>query len=130
MITGLPGGKTEVKAYRIKDGKKADLFFEKTYDRTITKEIWVYGLDDDDYFEVRGVKAGINKIRIVGGQNNDIYDVADSRGIYLYDNRAKKNTFKNTQGARKRLSKDYECETDSAAAFVYISNIHRLIKKF
>ena len=30
----------------------------------------------------------------------------------------------------RRLSKDYECETDSAAAFVYISNIHRLIKKF
>jgi len=29
----------------------------------------------------------------------------------------------------RRLSKDYECETDSAAAFVYISNIHRLIKK-
>ncbi|MCG8408906.1 MAG: IS5 family transposase [Phycisphaerales bacterium] len=30
----------------------------------------------------------------------------------------------------RRLSKDYECETDSAAAFVYISNIHRLIKNF
>lgn len=30
----------------------------------------------------------------------------------------------------RRLSKDYECETDSAAAFVYISNIHRLIRKF
>lgn len=30
----------------------------------------------------------------------------------------------------RRLSKDYECETDSAAAFVYISNIRRLIRKF
>ncbi len=110
-ITGLPGGKTSVKGYRIKGGEKADLFFDKTYDREITKEIWIYGLDDDDYFEIKGVKNGIRKIRVVGGQNNDIYDVTDSRGIYLYDNRAKKNTFKNTEGAKKRLSRDYETNT-------------------
>lgn len=30
----------------------------------------------------------------------------------------------------RRLSKDYECNTDSAEAMVYISNIHRLIRKF
>ena len=29
----------------------------------------------------------------------------------------------------RRLSKDYECEPKSAAAFVYISNIQRIIKK-
>ncbi len=110
-ITGLPEGKTEVKVYRIKGGEKADLFFEKVYDRKLTKEIWIYGLDDDDYFDVKGVKDGVKKIRIVGGQNNDIYDVTDSRAVYLYDNKAKKNTFKNTKGAKKRLSKDYETNT-------------------
>ncbi|MGB5819721.1 MAG: metallophosphoesterase [Saonia sp.] len=110
-ITGLSGGKTEVIGYRIKDGKKGDIFFNKIYDKKITKEIWIYGLDDDDYFEVRGVKKGIGTIRIVGGQNNDIYDVDDSNGIYIYDNKAKKNTFKNTKGAKKRLTNDYETNT-------------------
>ncbi|WP_430968476.1 metallophosphoesterase [Spongiimicrobium sp. 2-473A-2-J] len=110
-VSGLPGGKTRVVAHRIKDGKKADVFFDKTYDREVTKEIWIYGLDDDDYFEVRNVKQGVKRIRIVGGQNNDIYDVADSRGVYLYDNRAKKNTFKSTQGAKVRLTNDYETNT-------------------
>ncbi|MEL6918659.1 MAG: phosphoesterase, partial [Bacteroidota bacterium] len=110
-ITGLPNGKTQVIGYRIKDGKKADAFFDKTYDRAMTKEIWLYGLDDDDYFEVRGVKNGVKRIRIVGGQNNDIYDVDDSRGVYIYDNKAKKNTFKKTNGAKKRLTNDYETNT-------------------
>lgn len=110
-VTGMPGGSTEVVGYRIKDGEKGDIFFKKTYDRASTKEIWIYGLDDDDYFEVRGVKKGVGRIRIVGGQNNDIYDVDDSNGVYIYDNKAKKNTFKNTEGAKKRLTNDYETNT-------------------
>ncbi|WP_411028967.1 metallophosphoesterase [Spongiimicrobium sp. 3-5] len=110
-VTGMPDGKVEVTGYRIKNGKKGDQFFKKIYDRSVTKEVWIYGLDDDDYFEVRGVKNGTPKIRIVGGQNNDIYDVENSKGVYIYDNKAKKNTFKSVKGARKRLTNDYETNT-------------------
>lgn len=110
-IFGLGNGKTEVIGYRIKDGKKADIFFRKVYDKEITKEIWLYGLDDDDYFEVREVKRSHSKLRIVGGQNNDTYDLLDSRGVYVYDQKVKKNTFKNVQGAKLRLTQDYETNT-------------------
>lgn len=110
-ISGLENGKTEVIGYRIKDGKKADVFFRKTYDKEITKEIWLYGLDDDDYFEVREVNRSHSKLRIVGGQNNDTYNLLDSRGVYIYDQKVKKNTFKNTRGAKLRLTQDYETNT-------------------
>ena len=110
-ITGLPGGKIEVIGNRIKKGKKGEQFFKKTYDRTITKEIWVYGLDDDDRFEVRGVRSSHSKVRLIGGHNNDIYDINDSRGVYVYDQRVKKNTFENRKGAKIRLSSDYETNT-------------------
>ena len=110
VIQGVAEGKTEITGYRIKGGQKADVFFNKIYEKAYTKEIWIYGLDDDDYFEVRDVKKGISRIRIVGGQNNDIYDVDNSNGIYIYDNK-KKNTLKKVKGAHVRLANDYNTNT-------------------
>jgi len=110
-ITGLPNGKTEIIGHRIKKGEKGEQFFNKTYMREDTKEIWVYGLDDDDHFEVKGVRSAHSKIRIIGGHNNDIYNIVDSKGVYIYDQKAKKNTFENKEGAKIRLSNDYETNT-------------------
>lgn len=110
-ITGLADGKTEIIGNRIKNGEKGEQFFNKTYNRNTTKEIWVYGLDDDDRFEVKGIGSANSKIRIIGGHNNDIYDIVDSKGVYVYDQKFKKNTFENTEGAKIRLSNDYETNT-------------------
>lgn len=110
-ITGLPDGKTEIIAHRIKKGEKGEQFFNKTYDRETTKEIWIYGLDDDDRFEVKGIRSAQSKIRIIGGHNHDIYDIVDSKGVYVYDQKVKKNTFENKEGSKIRLSNDYETNT-------------------
>ncbi len=110
-ITGLSNGKTEVLGNRIKNGKIGALFFKKIYDPKITKEIWVYGLDDDDRFDVIGLKSKHSKLRLTGGHNNDIYNIRDSKGVKIYDQKLKKNTFKNKEGARVRLSNDYETNT-------------------
>ncbi|MEO9892136.1 metallophosphoesterase [Aurantibacter sp.] len=110
-ITGLPNGETTVVGNRIKKGDKGKQFFKKTFDPKITKEIWIYGLDDDDRFDVNDVKSNHIKLRIVGGHNNDIYNVVDSKGVNIYDQKLKKNTFENKEGARIRLSNDYETNT-------------------
>ncbi len=110
-ITGIAKGKTKVEAHRIKNGKKAEVFFSKVFDKKITKEIWIYGLDDDDFFEVINVKNGVKKIRIIGGQNNDNYNVKNSKGVYVYDQAAKKNTFDNAKTAHVNRSNNYETNT-------------------
>ncbi|WP_343488048.1 metallophosphoesterase [Allomuricauda sp. d1] len=111
IITDLQNGKVGVKAYRIKDGELTDLFFDKVYDPEITKEVWVYGLDDDDVFEVRG-NSGKIKIRLVGGQNNDVYKIAEgSKGINTYDFKAKKNTYDEAYGGRIHRLNDYDTNT-------------------
>jgi hypothetical protein len=110
-ITGLADGKTKVVGTRIKKGKKGTQFFNKTYDRKITKEIWIYGLDDDDRFDVTGVRSANSKLRLIGGHNHDIYNIVDSKGVYVYDQKVKKNTFENKEGAKIRLSNDYETNT-------------------
>jgi len=103
---------TDIKVYRNIDGKKEKLFFHKTFTKTDTKEIWIYGLDDDDIFEVANTSnfKGI-KVRIIGGQNNDIYRIENGRNIALYDYRSKKNTIEKSSTAKVKLSDDYDLNT-------------------
>lgn len=107
QIERLPKGKTKVTAYRIKNGEKSDVFHERTYTNINTKEIWVYGLDDDDIFDVSGEGDQLIKIRLIGGQNNDTYTIKNGKRITIYDHKSKKNTFVTNHG-RKKLTDDYE----------------------
>tara|TARA_R110002073_G_scaffold108336_3_gene243365 strand:+ start:36607 stop:40272 length:3666 start_codon:yes stop_codon:yes gene_type:complete len=106
-IVRMSNGQTKVTGYRIKKGKKDQVIHQKTYDRKHTKEIWIYGLDDDDQFVVSGKGDNYIKVRIVGGQNKDVYDIQNGKKVVLYDYKSKKSEFITNKG-RKRLSDDYE----------------------
>ena len=103
----MPEGKTRITAYRIKGGEKADVFHNRTYSCEETKEIWVYGLDDDDHFEVKGFGDHLIRIRLIGGLNNDVYDLQNPRKVKVYDHKSRKNTFRTERGQIK-LTDDYE----------------------
>ncbi len=111
-INRLNDTQTEVKVYRNINGNKEKRFYYKVFTTTDTKEIWVYGLDDDDIFEVFN-PSNFNgvKVRIIGGQNNDIYRIDGGKNVALYDYKSKKNTFEETDGAKVKLSDDYELNT-------------------
>jgi hypothetical protein len=96
--------------FRKKRDNTNELFIKKTYDPKVTKELWVYGLDDKDNFEVTGKSKKI-KIRLIGGQNNDEYRVQNGKNIYIYDYKTKKNTIDNTANANLKLTDDYNINT-------------------
>ncbi len=102
---------TTVRISRIKDGTPKNPFYERTMSSKETKEIWIYGLDDDDQFIVTG--KGKNPIctRIVGGQNNDIYTIENGRQIRVYDHKSKPNTIKKKGGAKFIFSNNYNHNT-------------------
>ncbi|WP_406682702.1 metallophosphoesterase [Seonamhaeicola sp. MEBiC1930] len=107
-IERLQNGKTKVSAYRIKNGKKDDILYEKSFNMEKTKEIWIYGLDDEDTFKVIGDDTGnLIRIRLVGGQNNDIYNVEIGKKVKIYDYKTKRNTFTTNKGVRKLID-DYK----------------------
>ncbi|ARV10088.1 phosphoesterase [Winogradskyella sp. PC-19] len=106
-IERMPEGVTKVTAYRIKDGKKSDVFHERVYNRDETKEIWIYALDDDDVFNVFGEGNRYINVRLIGGQNNDTYDIKNGKKIKFYDYKSKKNTIVTDKGSKK-LTDDYE----------------------
>ncbi|WP_449399074.1 ShlB/FhaC/HecB family hemolysin secretion/activation protein [Chryseobacterium wanjuense] len=106
VITRLPDGKSSIKGYRIKDGVKSIIFWDAEYDSKITKQIWIYGLDDKDVFEVKGDGKSLIPIKIIGGKNNDTYRFTNTRKVHVYDQRSKPNTFETR--ANKTLIDNYE----------------------
>lgn len=114
--------KTTVTAYRIKKGVKSDVFFKKTYSKLTTKEIWIYGLDDDDCFEVTGQGTDFIKVRLVGGQNKDTYNVQNGKKVVVYDFKTKENEFVTKRGLRK-LTDNYETNVYDYKKLKYNSNL-------
>ncbi len=106
-VERLPNGATKVTAYRIKKGKKGIIFHERVYSKNDTKEIWIYGLDDEDVFKIYGEGDKLIKVRIIGGQNKDKYTVENGKKVILYDYKSKKNKYDTNKGDR-RLTDHYE----------------------
>lgn len=106
LVKALDKGTVEVSMYRKKDDTIKDRFHHKIYQANATKEIWIYGLDDDDSFDVQGQVSKI-KIRLIGGQNNDDYKVTHGKNIVIYDYKSKNNNLSQATKARIKLTDDY-----------------------
>ncbi|MCG2610944.1 metallophosphoesterase [Flavobacterium sp. SM15] len=106
-ITRLPQGKTKIEVLRLKKDKE-ELRFSKVYDKAQTKEIWIYGLDDEDIFEVNGKGTNNVLLRLIGGQNQDTYLVENGKKIKIHDFKSKGNSFTVDHRTTKLLSDEYE----------------------
>ncbi|WP_298354076.1 metallophosphoesterase [uncultured Dokdonia sp.] len=102
---------TRVQISRIKDGEVKKPFVDRTISSQETSEIWIYGLDDDDVFNVSGGGKRPIKMKIVGGQNNDIYEIKDGRRLKVYEHKTKPNTVKEKSGANVKYSNIYNFNT-------------------
>ncbi len=100
---------TTINVYNLKNNKKEKLHFSKTFKNKDTKEVWVYGLDDDDVYEVNNIKRRNPKLRLIGGQNKDTYNIQNSRTVHVHDFKSKKNTF--IGKFRKHLTNEYSKNT-------------------
>jgi len=98
---------TRVIISRIIGGEKAEVIVDKIFNRDITKEIWIYGLDDKDIFEVSGKADNLIFTRLIGGQENDTYRIKNGKRIKVYDHKSKKNTIEENKGATIKFSDTY-----------------------
>ncbi|GGG44669.1 metallophosphoesterase [Bizionia arctica] len=105
-VEGFENGDVLVSMSRKRNHTKEE-FFNRTYHPKQTKEIWIYGLDDEDTFEVINKSKRI-KIRLIGGQNNDDYIVNQGKNIVIYDYKSKKNDLEQAQKAHIRLQDKYD----------------------
>ena len=107
-ITNLANGDVHVKGYRIKDGEKGTLLFDRTFTATNTHDIWIYGLDDKDVFNVQGAHKSPINIVLSGGLDNDTYTIEGGKNVTLYDQKTSKNTIVNKGKATRHIDDIYE----------------------
>ncbi|MCB9350082.1 MAG: metallophosphoesterase [Lewinellaceae bacterium] len=111
-VERLPGGKTRLRVYDTNDkGEKEFLFFGRTFDINETKEIILYGLDDDDIFEISGQSEKAILIRVVGGLGKDTFidksEVReDGNRVIYYDTNKEDNKVELGQKSIAKFKKD------------------------
>lgn len=103
LITRKPGGTTQIQIRNEDD----ELVFDNSYNSDLTQQLWLYGLDGDDSFRIEGEGNNLIKVKVLGGEENDIYDFQNKRNAKLYDYESRKNTIK-TPGAHKWLVDSYD----------------------
>ena len=106
-ITRLDKGLTQVKISRLGNGGDNAPFIDQIYDSKVTKELWIYGLNDDDQFVVNGKGRDLIFTRIIGGQGNDVYDIKNGKRIKIYDHKSKENTILEKNGANVKFTDVY-----------------------
>ncbi|GEQ86104.1 hypothetical protein ULMS_16120 [Patiriisocius marinistellae] len=108
-ITRLDNGMTKVVLERKLKGEN-EVFFDRTFDAKETKEIWIYGLDDDDEFEVEG--NGDNKImvRLIGGYGKDNFNIKNRAKVKVYDWKHEETKFEDKTPSHQFTNK-YETNT-------------------
>ncbi|MCD0475353.1 metallophosphoesterase [Flavobacterium sp. EDS] len=107
IITHKAKNKLDVEVYRIKKNGE-ELIYTKNLTAGKTKNLWVYGLDDDDVFEVKGDFNSRISIRLIGGQNNDTYMVSNGKRVKIYDFKSKNNTYDIDSKTKTALTDDYQ----------------------
>ncbi|KIA88199.1 metallophosphoesterase [Kaistella jeonii] len=103
--------KIEISQYFTDKNGDEKLVFQNTYDERNTREIWIYGLNEDDIFDVQGSGKSKITIRLIGGQNNDVYKVEDGKRVKIYDFKSSNNTYKADRKTQRNISDNYEINT-------------------
>ncbi len=101
VITRLPEGKTRIVLKRLLSDEPNTVFFDRTFNHNETNEIWIYGLNDDDKFEVSGDGDHEIMIRLIGGFGKDEFKVTNQKKLKVYDWPYEKTEFKDKTPAHQ-----------------------------
>jgi hypothetical protein len=86
------GDKLNVKVYKRKrDLDSVSLMYNRTFDPHDTKEIRLYGLNDDDFFDIDSNAHSKILVRIIGGKGNDTFNINGHVHNDIYDLNTKEN---------------------------------------
>ena len=110
-VERLNDERTRIRLYASnKDGSKEDLLYDRTFLRSETNEVRLYGLDQEDHFHISGhVNKGI-LIRCIGGLDDDFFTDESTVGGWgkksLFYDTKEGNHLNNGTEARDKTSGD------------------------
>ncbi|MDC6351145.1 ShlB/FhaC/HecB family hemolysin secretion/activation protein [Zeaxanthinibacter sp. PT1] len=109
-ITRNEDGSTRILIQRLLSDEKNEVMYDRTFDPEITKEIWIYGLSDDDEFEVAGAGKAKIMIRLIGGYGKDSFRITNDDELKVYDWKDEETVF-TEETPDKQFSDLYETNT-------------------
>lgn len=95
-VTRMDGGKTRVQVFALDDGKEAGgAWYDRTFDKSETKEVRLYGLKKDDEFLITGSSGPNVLVRVIGGSGEDLVrddsSVSGGKRTKVYDSEKEEN---------------------------------------
>lgn len=110
----------QVRVYaRSKDQDTNFIIFNRIFHRNETKEVRLYGLNNDDRFEIDSSAKSTIKIRIIGGKGQDTFDLKGNVESLLYDITGEENIILNNRHVKNRFSATISETGQSFLGFEY-----------
>lgn len=119
------GNDLEVKVYKVKkSGDTSDVIFNRTFQYPDTKYINLYGLNDNDIFEIDSTANSKIKLRIIGGKGKDTFNIKGNVRNKIYDYSPDSNYVENTNKSSIEISSDPQVNNYDITGYNY--NSYRL----
>lgn len=110
----------QVKVYaRAKGNDTSFIMYDRIFDQSVTHEIRLFGLNDDDLFNIEENASSKIKIRIIGGKGNDTFDIKGSVENLLYDIKSDGNYIVHGSHSKNRFSVNPPVNDNSITGFQY-----------
>jgi len=96
-----------VKVFKLKKaGTPSSLMYDRTFDPAVTKEVRLYGFNDNDVFDIDEKVDSKIKIRIIGGGGSDTFNLKGNVHSIIYDFKNDSNYIQNSRKASNEMSND------------------------
>lgn len=118
------GNKLQVRVYaRSKGNDTSFIMYDRIFDPAVTREIRLFGLHDEDVFEVDEQASSRIKLRIIGGRGIDTFNIKGNVEAILYDLKdatgGRDYYLKDSSHAKKRFSNDPPVNDKTILGFNY-----------
>ncbi|HET6722914.1 MAG TPA: metallophosphoesterase [Chitinophagaceae bacterium] len=110
----------QVRVYAREPGNDTSfVMYDRIFEPSNTREIRLYGLGDDDVFEIDENAKSRIKLRIIGGKGNDTFNIRGNVENLIYDMNVEGNYIKNKSHTKNRFSKDPPVNSYSILGYKY-----------
>lgn len=118
-VSNSPDG-LHIRVYaRSKGNDTSFIKYDRTFKSSETREIRLFGLNDDDKFDIEENVSTRIKLRIIGGKGNDTFDIKGGVENLLYDLVDDGNFIKNGKGSKVRFSRNPPVNDRNILGFNY-----------
>ena len=95
------------------------IMYTRIFNPSVTKEIRLFGLNDEDVFDIEENASSRIKIRIIGGKDNDTFNIRGNVKNIIYDKLSDVNVILNNSHTKNRFSSDPPSTARSILGYQY-----------